>query len=159
MGKEKVVLQEFIDVLTEMLTHWSKSASKLSFSTSASAEIIPMEFIVIIKLVNVRLGALRKELKINYEYYKSLEEKYGLKPLSLAYLESYSILTKNLTDALAEVTEVASKYNSILQSAHLYNVDIDKYINLRNQNALDRISKLTLENLLELLNDKYLLGL
>jgi len=158
--ERKNVLQEFVDDLTETLTHWVEYASKLRMPVSASSNIIPLELIRMSEIVNLKLNYFRDELKINYKVYKELEKKYELKPLSLSYLESYAITTKNLSDALNEVKTISGKYSYIVKHIKkTYNINIDEYISPINQKAIEKICNLTLENLLEMLQDNLLLGL
>jgi hypothetical protein len=157
--EEKEILREFIKNLTESLQDWVKHATKVGVPLSASASIVPLDLIRIVEIVNVRLNSFREELKIYYKVYKDIEKKYELKPLSVSYLESYSILTEDLSEALNEVKEISNKYNLILSNSQKnYNVDINKYVPVHNQKAIDKISSMTLEKLLDVLNDNHLLG-
>jgi len=155
MSKEKV-LAEFVEAVTESLVFWAKNASRLGLAVSASSEVFPIDFVRVVKHINAKLNFFREELKINYEFYQDLEKQHGLKPLSLAYLESYSVLTQDLSKALDSVNEIAGKYRTILQAANTYHIDVEKYISQHNQNALDMIFKLTLEKLLDMLNSNRL---
>ena len=162
---EKEILKEFVTHLTESLRDWVKHASKVGVPLSASASIIPLDLIRIVEIINVRLNSFREELRVYYKVYKDLEQKYELKPLSVSYLESYSILTKDLSEALNEVKEISNKYNLILSNSKKNYDDYRKpsylrckYVPAYNQKAIDRISSMTIEDLLGMLNDNRLLG-
>jgi len=155
---EKEILEGFVEELTESLNLWAKNATRLGLSISASNEIIPIDFIRIVKTINVRLDSFRKELIITYEFYKDMENQYGLKPLSVGYLNSYAIVIGNLVDALESVKEIADKYDKVIQSANEHEIDVNKYISSHNRDAIKRICELTVEKLLEMLNDNRLLG-
>lgn len=130
---KKIILQDFVESLNEMLSVWTNAAGKFHMSSSAENRVIPMEFYKIIRYINERLDWFRKELKIQYDYYQELEDKYELKPLSLAYLEQFSVLTKDLSHNVTEIKNIGKKYDTILEKCEQYGMDINKYVSRKNR--------------------------
>jgi hypothetical protein len=169
--KTKKILENFVASISEGLTEWADMATRLKTSISASSSnIVPFNFHSLLRQIDSKLHAFRIELKKLYGDYAELEETYGLKPLSplllfteenrsLAYLMEYSVVCKEMEDALGKVKDAASKYSTLLDYAKNYDIKIDTYITPHNQKALTRLGEITTEKLLAMLGDINLLGL
>lgn len=157
--KTKKILENFVASISEGLTEWADMATRLKTSISASSNIVPFNFHSLLRQIDSKLHAFRIELKKLYGDYAELEETYGLKPLSLAYLMEYSVVCKEMEDALGKVKDAASKYSTLLDYAKNYDIKIDTYITPHNQKALTRLGEITTEKLLAMLGDINLLGL
>lgn len=155
---EKTLLKRFCDNLVDTLTSWADDASRLKAKISAAENIIPIDLYDLLRKINNKLESFRADLKASYFSYQDLEEIHGLKPLSVAYLTKYSILVQEIEDALSQIKKVSEKYDRILEMSKEYKINVDKYINQKNQKAIGRIKELSVEKLLNMLNDMDLLG-
>jgi len=158
MDSEKEVIKQFCDDLVDTLTSWADDASRLKAKISAAENIIPIDLYDLLRKINNKLESFRADLKASYLSYQDLEEVHGFKPLSVTYLMKYSILVKEIENALYQTKLVSEKYSKILKMSKEYKINIDKYINHKNQKAIERINELTVEKLLNMLNDMDLLG-
>lgn len=154
----KQVLKRFERELTKSLEDWVDYASKFHVSISAAPQVLPIDIYRVLLQVNDRIDAFRGELKSIYKFYKKLEHDYGLNPLSVAYLEQYSILTQSIADSLARVQDVATKYESILKIAKIASINVNTYVTIHNQKAIERVLTLDVAELLDMLSDNDLLG-
>jgi len=155
--KENKILEEFVSSLNESVDTWSTSSS--SFKLSIAASVVPIDLKKIAKLINSRLDNIRNELRIQYEYYQELEEEHGLKPLSFAYLSKYAALVSELEIRVTEVKVIADKYNALMKRiSNISDLDINQYINPKNQKAIERLQELDVDKLLQILSDSDLLG-
>lgn len=152
---EKKILEEFVSSLNEALDTWAISAS--NFKLSVAASVVPIDLKKIAKLINSRLDNIRNELRIQYEYYQELEEEHGLKPLSFAYLSKYAALVSELETRVKEVKMIADKYNELMKRISS-DLDINQYINHKNQKAIERLQELDVGKLLQILSDNDLFG-
>jgi len=158
MDSEKKVLKQFCDNLTDTLNSWADDASRLKAKISAAENVIPIDLYDLLRKINNKLESFQADLKTSYLSYQDLEEVYGLKPLSVAYLTKYSILIQEIEESISKVKMVSEKYGRILEMSKEYKINIDKYINRKNQKAIERIKELTVDKLLDMLNDMDLLG-
>lgn len=158
MGEEKKLLKQFCDDLTDILNSWADDASRLKVKISATENIIPIDIYDLLRKINNKLESFRADLKASYLSYQDLEEVHGLKPLSVAYLMKYSILVQELEEAISRIKTVSEKYGKIMEMSKEYKINIDKYINHKNQKAIERVKELTVEKLLSMLNDMDLMG-
>lgn len=156
---EKKLLEKYCENLVNILLSWAFDARALKAKVSASSDIIPIDLYDILRKINSKLQAFRAELKNSYASYKDMEDVYGLEPLSLDYLMKYSILVSEIEAGLVQVKDVVEKYARIIEMSKEYQIDIGKYVNAKNQKAIERIQTLTTEKLLDMLNDMDLLGL
>ena len=155
---EKKLIKQFCDNLVDTLTSWADDASRLKAKISAAENIIPIDLYDLLRKINNKLESFRADLKTSYLSYQDLEEVHGLKPLSVAYLTKYSILVQEIEDALSRVKQVSEKYSRILEMSKEYKINVDKYVNRKNQKAIESIKELTVEKLLNMLNSMDLLG-
>ena len=155
---EKKLLKQFCDTLVDTLTSWADDASRLKAKISAADNIIPIDLYDLLRKINNKLESFRADLKASYLSYQDLEEVHGMRPLSVAYLMKYSILVQEIEDALSHAKKVSEKYSRILEMSKDYKINVEKYLNQKNQKAIERINDLTVEKLLSMLNDMDLLG-
>ena len=155
---EKKLLKQFCDTLVDTLTSWADDASRLKAKISAADNIIPIDLYDLLRKINNKLESFRADLKASYLSYQDLEEVHGMRPLSVAYLMKYSILVQEIEDALSRAKKVSEKYSRILEMSKDYKINVEKYLNQKNQKAIERINDLTVEKLLSMLNDMDLLG-
>jgi hypothetical protein len=154
----KEVLKRFERELIESLEEWAKYAAKFQLNATAAQQVLPIDVYRVLLQVNDRMDAFRSELRSIYKFYKKLENDYGLKPLSVTYLEQYAILTQNLTTSLTKIKEIAEKYESILEAAKKSKININDHVSTQNQKAIERLLTMDLEILLQILSDNELLG-
>ena len=155
---EKKLLKQFCDTLVDTLTSWADDASRLKAKISAADNILPIDLYDLLRKINNKLESFRADLKASYLSYQDLEEVHGMQPLSVAYLIKYSILVQEIEDALSHAKKVSEKYSRILEMSKDYKINVGKYLNQKNQKAIERINDLTVEKLLSMLNDMDLLG-
>jgi len=155
---EKKLIKQFCDNLVDTLTSWADDASRLKAKISAAENIIPIDLYDLLRKINNKLESFRADLKTSYLSYQDLEEVHGLKPLSVAYLTKYSILVQEIEDALSRVKQVSEKYSRILEMSKEYKINVDKYVNHKNQKSIESIKELTVEKLLNMLSSMDLLG-
>jgi len=155
---EKKLLKQFCDTLVDTLTSWADDASRLKAKISAADNIIPIDLYDLLRKINNKLESFRADLKASYLSYQDLEEVHGMRPLSVAYLMKYSILVQEIEDAIFRAKKVSEKYSRILEMSKEYKINVEKYLNQKNQKAIERINDLTVEKLLSMLNDMDLLG-
>jgi len=157
-NKEKEILKQFEQALVDALEYWAGYAAKFYLSVSAAVEIVPLDVYRVLRQINDRLSSFRNELSSMSKFYKDLEDNYGLKPLSFDYLNQYALLTKNVSDSLTKIKEIAQKYKDIFEAANKSKININTYVNNRNQKALERLLQIDVEKLLDIIADNDLLG-
>lgn len=159
----KEILTAFLEIVVEDLSEWVVDAnniiSKIYNKLNTVAEVFKIAGYQL-RYINTSITTIKNRINDLFVGYKNLEEKYEMKPLTVAYYMEFEDHAKSFIEIVNQIKLVAEKYDHILEkSKNDPEIEIDQYVTPINQKSIEVLKKLDENSLLKMLEKGHLVGM
>ena len=162
----KEILTAFLEIVVEDLSEWVVDANNIIskiYNKVDKLNIVAEVFKIAgyqLRYIHTSITLIKNRINDLFVGYKNLEEKYEMKPLTVAYFLEFEDHAKSLTEIVNQIKIVAEKYDHILEkSKNDPEIEIDQYVTPINQKSIEVLKELDENSLLKMLEKGHLVGI
>lgn len=158
---EKSLLEAFFKQLEESSLDWLRESQRFDPETYRSKAVSNVSFSLELRYINQKISGIREELKVYYESYQEFMKDYGINSLSEVDWGKYHEIADSLEKGtLPNIKKTGQRYRELLEVIKEFHGEehILKFIKPINRDAILRLEKMELTDLLQLLEDANLAG-